>query len=68
MGGALLYPFFALYFTSQFGVGLIVESGQPARQAMVARFAPEDMRGRYMAIYGVSFSLPFAFGPLWPDW
>jgi predicted MFS family arabinose efflux permease len=36
----------------------------PVSQSLVARFAPEDMRGRYMAIYGVSFSLPFAFGPL----
>jgi MFS family permease len=36
----------------------------PVSQSLVARFAPEDMRGRYMAMYGVSFSLPFAFGPL----
>ncbi len=36
----------------------------PVSQALVARFAPEDMRGRYMAIYGVSWSLPFAIGPL----
>jgi len=36
----------------------------PVSQSLVARFAPEDMRGRYMAIYGVSWSLPFAFGPL----
>ena len=36
----------------------------PVSQSLVARFAPDDMRGRYMAIYGVSWSLPFAFGPL----
>jgi len=36
----------------------------PVSQSLVARFAPEDMRGRYMAIYGISFSLPFVFGPL----
>ena len=36
----------------------------PVSQSLVARFAPEDMRGRYMAIYGISWSLPFAVGPL----
>ena len=36
----------------------------PVSQAVVARFAPEDMRGRYMAVYGVSWSLPFAIGPI----
>ena len=36
----------------------------PVSQAIVARFAPEDMRGRYMAIYGISWSLPFAVGPV----
>lgn len=30
----------------------------PVSQAVVARFAPEAMRGRYMAIYGMSWSLP----------
>ena len=36
----------------------------PVSQAVVARFAPEAMRGRYMAIYGMSWSLPIAVGPL----
>jgi MFS family permease len=36
----------------------------PVSQSLVARFAPEDMRGRYMAVYGMSWSLPFAVGPL----
>lgn len=36
----------------------------PVAQAVVAKFAPKDMRGRYMAIYGMSWSLPIAFGPL----
>jgi len=49
----------------------------PVGQALVANFAPEDMRGRYMAMYGFSWTIPFAFGP-WaaglimdnynPDW
>ena len=36
----------------------------PVAQALVAKFAPSDMRGRYMAIYGMSWSIPIAFGPL----
>lgn len=36
----------------------------PVAQALVARFAPEDMRGRYMAMYEFSWTIPFATGPL----
>jgi MYXO-CTERM domain-containing protein len=36
----------------------------PTGQALVARFAPEDMRGRYMAVYGFTWILPSAVGPL----
>jgi MFS family permease len=36
----------------------------PVSQAVAARFAPEDMRGRYMAMFGFSYSIPFAIGPL----
>ena len=36
----------------------------PVSQALVARFAPENMRGRYMAIYGMSWSIPNGFGPI----
>jgi MFS family permease len=35
----------------------------PVSQALVASFAPEDMRGRYMAVAGVSWGIPFAVGP-----
>jgi MFS family permease len=35
----------------------------PVSQALVANFAPEDMRGRYMAVSGVSWGIPFAVGP-----
>jgi len=49
----------------------------PVSQALVAKFAPEDMRGRYMAVYGFAWGVPFAVGPLLagilmdqynPDW
>jgi MFS family permease len=42
-------------------VGEMVVS--PVSQALVASFAPEEMRGRYMAISGYSWGIPFAVGP-----
>lgn len=35
----------------------------PVGQALVARFAPEDMRGRYMAFYSLSWAIPATVGP-----
>ncbi|MBM3124330.1 MAG: MFS transporter [Chloroflexi bacterium] len=35
----------------------------PVFQALVAAFAPEEMRGRYMAVSGFSWGIPFAVGP-----
>jgi len=46
---------------------LIITVGEmivvPTGQALVARFAPEDMRGRYMATYGLAWTIPQAVGP-----
>ncbi len=36
----------------------------PVGQAIVAQLAPEDMRGRYMAVFGFSWVIPMAVGPL----
>jgi len=36
----------------------------PVSQAAVAYFAPEDKRGRYMAVYGYTWSIPTLFGVL----
>jgi MFS family permease len=36
----------------------------PVGQAIVAQLSPEEMRGRYMAVYGFSWVIPFAIGPL----
>ena len=36
----------------------------PIAQVVVAQFAPEDMRGRYMAMFSVSWTIPFAIGPI----
>lgn len=36
----------------------------PTSQAVVAKLSPEDMRGRYMAVFGFSWTIPNAIGPL----
>lgn len=35
----------------------------PFQQSLVASFAPEEMRGRYMAVSGLSWGMAFAIGP-----
>ncbi len=60
---------------------LIITLGEmlivPISQSVVSLLAPEAMRGRYMAVYGFSWAIPAAVGPLlagvimdyWnPDW
>ena len=36
----------------------------PVEQSLVADFAPQNMRGRYMAVYGFVWIIPWAIGPL----
>lgn len=72
--GAALYAIgFAMYgFVSAYIMFLlamvIITIGEmliaPVSQALTAQFAPEDMRGRYMAVFSISWSIPFAIGPL----
>src|SRR5215207_236770 len=71
--GSLLYAIgFAMYgFVPTFALFviamLIITVGEmvvsPFQQSLVASFAPEDMRGRYMAVSGLSWSISFAVGP-----
>jgi MFS family permease len=46
---------------------LIVTVGEmiafPVGQSLAARFAPEDMRGRYMGIFSLTWSIPTTIGP-----
>ncbi len=35
----------------------------PTSQALAANFAPVDMRGRYMAVYGLCWAIPSTLGP-----
>ena len=40
----------------------------PVSQAVVARFSPQDMRGRYMAIFGFTWIIGEGIGPLAAGW
>jgi MFS family permease len=65
--GFAMYGFVSVY--SLFALAMVIITiGEmivaPMGQALVAKFAPEDMRGRYMAIFGFSWSIPFAVGPI----
>ncbi len=35
----------------------------PVSQGLAANFAPEEMRGRYMAVFGLSWAIPSTVGP-----
>jgi MFS family permease len=72
--GTLLYAVgFAMYgFVGTYGLFIlamvIITVGEmlvaPVGQALVASFAPEQMRGRYNAIFGnLAWGVPFAIGP-----
>ncbi|HET9910718.1 MAG TPA: MFS transporter [Anaerolineales bacterium] len=71
--GSLLYAIgFAMYgFISTFVLFVlamvVITIGEmvvtPFQQSLVASFAPEDMRGRYMAVSGLSWSISFTVGP-----
>jgi len=64
--GFAMYGFVSVYFMFVMAM-VIITIGEmivsPVAQALVASFAPEDMRGRYMAVSGLSWGLPFAVGP-----
>jgi len=71
--GTFLYAIgFAMYgFVTGFALFVaamvIITIGEmvvaPFQQSMVASFAPEHMRGRYMAVSGLSWSIAFTVGP-----
>jgi len=67
MVGFAAYGFVAAY-PAFLAAMLVITVGEmivmPVSNALVARFAPAEMRGRYMAIAGVSWGIPAAIGPL----
>jgi len=72
--GNILYVIgFSMYgYVNSYGMFLfamvIITIGEmiiaPIAQSLVAHFAPEDMRGRYMAINSLAWILPASVGPL----
>lgn len=65
--GFAMYGFFStslLFFIAMAIITIGEMLISPISQSMVARFATEDMRGRYMAFYSFSWTIPSLFGPL----
>ncbi len=64
--GFVMYGMFSSYIWFMLAM-VIITIGEmvaiPVANAEVINFAPEDMRGRYGAVYGISWMLPFAVGP-----
>jgi MFS family permease len=71
--GSLLYaigfamygfvPTFAFFIVAMIVITIGEMVVSPFQQSLVASFAPEDMRGRYMAVSGLSWSISFTVGP-----
>lgn len=71
--GSLLYaigfamygfvPTFALFVVAMVIITIGEMIVSPFQQSVVASFAPEQMRGRYMAVSGLSWSISFTVGP-----
>lgn len=71
--GSLLYavgfamygfvPTFALFVIAMIIITIGEMVVSPFQQSLVASFAPEHMRGRYMAVSGLSWSISFTVGP-----
>jgi MFS family permease len=59
-GWVKAYPYFMLAI-------VVITAGEmiviPTSQALAANFAPEDMRGRYMAVFGLQWMIPSIIGP-----
>jgi MFS family permease len=55
---------FALLMVGMFVVTLGEITALPASMNLVANFSPEDLRGRYMAVYGIANSFGWSVGPL----
>lgn len=64
--GFAMYGFVSVYILFMLAM-VIITIGEmivaPVGQALVAKFAPEEMRGRYMAVFGYSWGISFAIGP-----
>jgi MFS family permease len=61
-----MFGFVSLYWLFALAI-VIITIGEmiimPISQALAANFAPEEMRGRYMAVYGLIWYIPSMIGP-----
>jgi len=65
--GFTMFGFVATYALFVLAIILITIGemvDMPVSQKLAADFAPEDMRGRYMAVFGLSWAIPAMFGPI----
>jgi MFS family permease len=66
MIGFALFGVVTAYFLFALNI-VIITIGEmivvPTSQAIATNFAPEAMRGRYMAIFGLSWAIPSTIGP-----
>ncbi len=66
MLGFTAYGFTATYLAFLIAM-LVITFGEmiviPVGQELASRFAPSDMRGRYMAFFGLSWTIPATVGP-----
>ncbi|MBI5838656.1 MAG: MFS transporter [Chloroflexi bacterium] len=66
MVGFALFGVFTAYFLFVLNI-VIITIGEmivvPTSQALTANFAPEEMRGRYMAFFGLAWTIPSTIGP-----
>lgn len=67
MIGFSMFGFVAAYWLFMSAI-VVITIGEmlimPTSQALAANFAPEEMRGRYMAIFGLTWLLPSTFAPM----
>ncbi len=56
-------PTYALFVVAMIVITIGEMVVSPFQQSIVASFAPEQMRGRYMAVSGLSWSISFTVGP-----
>jgi MFS family permease len=64
--GLLLYGFVSTFLLFAVAMAILTVGEMitiPIAQAVVASFAPEEMRGRYSFVYGNSWGISFAVGP-----
>ncbi len=64
--GLGMYGFVSAYWLFAVGMAILTVGEMvtvPIANAVVASFAPEDMRGRYNFIFGNSWGIAFAVGP-----